>query len=277
MTEHKQKSVLSTAVAAGLARIVMDTASFPLDTLKTRLQAHYGRKDTLRQASQRSLYAGLSSQAIMAFPLSFTYFFAYENLKRRMSLKLPGSDPTPMVHLWSGVGAEVCTSVIRTPLETIKQQMQIGLDPSMRATCRSIFALRSASGFYQGYFSVLLKEIPYSAIQMPIYEMLKKLTRSARRPGVAEEPLSILENARNGMASGSLAAIVTHPMDVVKTKLMINREKEVMSYWQCVQRIYRADGFLGFYKGGLIRVANIAMLSVIFFSCYERILTRIDL
>ena len=68
---------------------------------------------------------------------------------------------------------------------------------------------------------------------------------------------------------------MTTPIDVIKTKLMTSRSDDVRTIRQCVNKIILTDGPLGFYKGGLLRVANISFLSVIFFSVYEFFSNRI--
>ena len=207
MTEHKQKSVLSSALAGGLAGISVDIVSFPIDTIKTRLQASYGSKETIRETIQKkSLYAGLSSNMIVSFPSAFCYFFGYEHTKRQLSKQFPGLSVT-LVHMLGGMGAEILANTVRTPFEIVKQQMQMGLDHSLRSTFRSINAARGFRGFYAGFSSMIFREIPFSCIQMPIYEKMKSYTRRRRAALQLPQDFSYLENARNGIAAGSVGTL----------------------------------------------------------------------
>ena len=59
-------------------------------------------------------------------------------------------------------------------------------------------------GFYSGFLSLLLREIPYTAIQMPIYEALKKATTARTDKKPAE--FSVSENWVNGAIAGAICS-----------------------------------------------------------------------
>ena len=79
-------------------------------------------------------------------------------------------------------------------------------------------------GLYQGYMSFILREIPFSSIQFPFYEILKitqikLLSYKTSRPQ-SEVVLPSYVNALNGALAGSFAGFTVTPFDVLKTKLM---------------------------------------------------------
>lgn len=56
----------------------------------------------------------------------------------------------------------------------MKQRMQAGQSASVSATLQSIFKHENGlRGLYGGYGITLLREIPFSFIQFPLYEFLK--------------------------------------------------------------------------------------------------------
>lgn len=61
-------------------------------------------------------------------------------------------------------------------------------------------------GFYAGVDSLVLREIPFSAIQFPIYEFLKKNAYEQNNGG----DLTFLQNARNGATAGAIGIIDLH-------------------------------------------------------------------
>lgn len=97
--------------------------------------------------------------------------------------------------------------LLRTPFEVVKQQMQLGLDHRLRDAFANIYKLRGFRGFYAGYSSLLLREIPYSAIQMPTYEWMKRFTK--RHKSDNSKGFTWWENARNGIVAGSTGSRVT--------------------------------------------------------------------
>lgn len=94
----------------------------------------------------------------------------------------------------------------------MKQQMQIGLNHTTRDTFQHIyktFGIRGFQsyysffrvlGFYAGIDSLVLREIPFSAIEFPLYEYMKKLSYEENKG----EDLTPFQNARNGAVAGSI-------------------------------------------------------------------------
>ena len=134
--------------------------------------------------------------------------------------------------------------LVRVPTENVKQKMQAGLHNSASATVTSILKTRGPLGFYSGYLTTVMREIPFSFIQFPIYEALKAKWAS-RRGGRLES----YEAAACGSVSGAIAAGVTTPIDVVKTRIMLGKARYIFS------RLVNAPGELHcWYSSSLLRL-----------------------
>lgn len=72
-------------------------------------------------------------------------------------------------------------------------------------------------GFYTGYMTTVAREIPFSFIQFPMWERMKK--EWAIHQGT---PLAAWQGALCGSISGAISAAATTPLDVCKTRLMID-------------------------------------------------------
>lgn len=105
-----------------------------------------------------------------------------------------------MVNLLGGCGAEICANTVRTPFEVAKQQMQVGHHNRLLAALSSLYNTRGVRGLYQGFSSLILREIPFSAIQMPIYEAMKR--RTYRNTG-KKDNFTFGEKALHGIVAGS--------------------------------------------------------------------------
>ncbi len=55
----------------------------------------------------------------------------------------------------------------------MKQRMQAGLHKTLPEAIQTAYKLGGLSGFYVGYGATLMREIPFSLIQFPIYEAMK--------------------------------------------------------------------------------------------------------
>lgn len=70
----------------------------------------------------------------------------------------------------------------------------------------------------------MLRDIPFSAIQFPLYELFKmtQIKLVAARTGQSESTVQLpgTLNALNGATAGASAGLLTTPFDVLKTRLM---------------------------------------------------------
>ena len=114
---------------------------------------------------------------------------------------------------------------------------------------------------------MILRDIPYSAIKMPIYETLKN--RSIRLRGGMEN-LSTADQLLNGFIAGAIASFLTTPIDVIKTFKMTDRSTATnISFSQTFKAIYKDAGFAGFFKAWHIRSVNVGISGAFFFWGYE--------
>ena len=79
-------------------------------------------------------------------------------------------------------------------------------------------------GFYAGFGPFVLRDIPFSAIQFPLYELLKMTSISllARKSGVSETEYKLpgVVSSINGSIAGATSGLLTTPLDVLKTRRM---------------------------------------------------------
>lgn len=108
-------------------------------------------------------------------------------------------------------------------------------------TIRSILHEAGAAGLYRGFSTTLLREIPFSALQFPMYERIKlSLARMRDR-----KECNSFEAACAGSFSGAVSAAITTPLDVAKTRLMLGRDLQGVEYrgtMDTLIRLYREGG-----------------------------------
>ena len=161
-------------IAGGWTGLLTDLLCYPLETFKTRSQIMTNLKIS---RSLSGIYNGLTAQLLIAFPSTATYFMFYEATKYHLDYST--SDKyKPNLAVKSFFGAilgEIAAGVVANPFEIIKQKMQIGQYSRIIDCMRSIRRKRGLRGFYQGLLSLLGREIPFSCLQMPIYEVISGL------------------------------------------------------------------------------------------------------
>lgn len=256
--EHLSAVFLRSLLAGGMAGCSVDLVLFPLDSLKTRLQA-FKSGQTL---SFKNPYSGLASTMLASFPCAATFWATYMTAKRTFRSALPDLHPAA-IHLLSAACGSTATSLVRTPFEVVKQQMQLGLYTSNTKTLKGIIAHNGALGLFAGFGSLVMREIPFDAIQFLTYERLKYADYGGGERGVAA-------SLANGAMAGGLAAFVTTPIDVVKTRLMTQRkDSRYTGVWQAIGLIYKQEGLAGLWSGWKIRLLYITTGGMLFFGTFE--------
>lgn len=72
------------------------------------------------------------------------------------------------------------------PTENVKQKMQAGMHGTVAATMDSIVKTSGYGGFYTGFVTTVLREVPFALIQFPLYEQLKVMPPARERRYLTE-------------------------------------------------------------------------------------------
>jgi len=265
--DHERVSPFRVAlVAGGVAGTSVDMALFPLDTLKTRMQAPHG---FYRSGGFRGVYNGLFAAAAGSAPGAAIFFSTYETVKEDLTERF---DPIyhPACYMAASSCGEVAACWIRVPTENIKQKMQAGMYKNTGDCLRGIArAGRGYKGFYKGYVATVSREIPFSFIQFPIYETSKK--QWSRWQG---RDVSPIQSALCGSIGGGISAAFTTPLDVVKTRMMLGADCSGTHYrgmLDTVHRIHAEGGMKKFFSGVVPRTLWIGLGGCVFFGSYESV------
>ncbi|KAG0605691.1 hypothetical protein M758_9G080500 [Ceratodon purpureus] len=250
------------AVSGATAGVVVEAALYPIDTIKTRLQAaHLGSSQSLF----KGLYSGLAGNLLGVLPASAVFVGVYEPVKRKMLSVFP-EQLSSLAHLTAGICGATISSLIRVPTEVVKQRMQTGQFVSAQAAVRQIVAKEGIRGLYAGFGSFLLRDIPFDAFQFCIYEQLK----IGYGKHVGRE-LNDPEAAFMGLIAGAITGAVTTPLDVIKTRLMIQgTNAQYKGIHDCVMKIVKEEGAGTLFQGLGPRILWIGLGGSIFFSALEK-------
>ncbi|KAK3314893.1 mitochondrial carrier domain-containing protein [Apodospora peruviana] len=275
-----------TALLAGaLAGTTVDLSLFPLDTLKTRLQSSAG---FFASGGFRGIYRGVGSAVVGSAPGASFFFVTYEATK---SLLLSSSDvkSSGWHHMAAASLGEIAACAIRVPTEVVKQRAQAGQHGgSSLQSLVAILSQRPAIGLtgvwrelYRGWGITVMREVPFTVLQFPLWEALKAWGRERKiRTGrglFGDIPLgggkgkevSAAESALYGSFSGAVAAGVTTPLDVLKTRVMLSTQREHQGIGHIIRTIYQENGIRPFFAGIGPRVMWISAGGAIFLGSYQ--------
>ncbi|KAJ9146081.1 hypothetical protein P3X46_028392 [Hevea brasiliensis] len=248
-------------VAGSTAGVVAEAALYPLDTIKTRLQAaHDGGKIMFK-----GLYSGLAGNLAGAFPASAVFFGVYEPVKQKLLKTLP-ENLSAFAHLSAGAIGGAISSLVRVPTEVVKQRMQTGQFTSAPNAVHVIVAKEGFKGLYAGYGSFLLRDLPFDAIQFCLYEQLLMGYKLVARRDLKDHEIAII-----GAFAGAITGALTNPLDVVKTRLMVQGPaNQYKGIFDCARTITKEEGVHALLKGIGPRVLWVGVGGAIFFGVLEK-------
>nr|XP_014347511.1 PREDICTED: S-adenosylmethionine mitochondrial carrier protein isoform X3 [Latimeria chalumnae] len=236
MNQEKKMSVLmdgkefiASLLAGGVAGVSTDLVLFPLDTIKTRQQSPKG---FYKAGGFRGLYAGVCSVAVGSFPNAAAFFVTYEYVKFMLG-NTPSSSLSPVKHMVAASFGEM-----------------------------------GFGGLYRGYTSTVLREIPFSLVQFPLWEYLKVLW--SRKQGYVVDSW---QSAVCGGLAGGFAAAVTTPLDVAKTQIMLAKAGSTTAGGNVLvvlHKVWKAHGFSGLFAGVVPRIVWISLGGFIFLGAYDK-------
>ncbi|XP_048739783.1 mitochondrial S-adenosylmethionine carrier protein-like [Ostrea edulis] len=254
---------LVTALAGGCAGMSVDIALFPLDTVKTRLQSEAG---FIRAGGFRGIYSGLPSVVMGSFPTAGFFFCAYEGVKVLGDEYLQ-QVWDPVLHMTAASVGETTACLVRVPVEVVKQRAQ-ATQFSSSEILRETLRTEGMRGLYRGYMSTLIREIPFSFIQFPLWEFFKKTWSSHQ-----DHPVDPWQSSICGATAGCIAAGATTPLDVAKTRIMLAETGSALSSGSimfALKSVYRENGMNGLFAGVVPRMLWITIGGAIFLGVYDK-------
>lgn len=175
-----------------------------------------------------------------------------------------------LVHMLAASMGEVAACAVRVPTEVVKQRAQASQHPSSFASLLHILNQRHAHGsfhvwreLYRGWSITIMREVPFTVIQFPLWEALKRW----RCHSTGKSQVSGLEGGLLGSAAGAVAAGITTPLDVLKTRMMLAQERLPM--FTMLSSILRESGPRAFFAGIGPRVGWISAGGAIFLGSYQ--------
>jgi len=214
----------------------------------------------------KGFYCGFMFSALVQIPSNVLYICAYQYTKE----KLDGnfglgkiSDGSPMAPLLAATFSELVSAIFDVPHDVIVQRVQVQhaklpFTRSWRVPSRGVAVFQEvvrtvgSKGLYTGIRAHLLTFLPWSATWWTSYEMGKVVfARMAR-------PLNVSDTAVHmaaGVVAGLLAATVSNPIDVIKTRLQTDPSLQGQALVKVARDMLRREGGQALFKGLAVAIA----------------------
>lgn len=244
------------AVAGG-CRALSRGLTFPFDTLKTLEQVSTSTSDImendlkadkmdnmamLRKMVSKDYFRGVIPAVASAVPANAVFFVVYNYLQTIAAsecvLQFLSVEDTSFYQrtsilfverlIFSAV-ATLPQNAIKIPAELIKQRAQVQPNENIFYLIEQATTTKKGiMGLYQGGGAQLIREIPYNAIQMATFQLFKEtlLKDTHNFDGSLLGLSPAITSAVLGLFAAAIAALLTQPADVIKTRLMTKIENE---------------------------------------------------
>lgn len=268
-------SPLRAGFSGAIAGIGTEVIFYGLDSYKVMKQAG-------EPLQMSRLFRGALPIAMLGSGPSFgVFFFGYGYLRdHSQQLLAPYNVPASIPVLVASLISAVPSSLVAVPADVLKKRLILTTEgnKSLFATAKSIVAKDGIAGLFVGWNANLLKDIPFAAIKMSLYEGIARMyldmvyVQTSKRPewkdqALNSDMLSQQDAAVVGFLSGAVTAVLTNPLDCVNTR-MKSGELSQMSLLQAHKHIVKQDGVKALFRGIIPRITIIGLGSTVFWWLY---------
>lgn len=302
-------------VEGGIASIVAGCSTHPLDLIKVRMQLQgeaAAPPPTLRpalafhptagahtislpspprvgpisvgvrivqQEGVAALYSGVSATVLRQTLYSTTRMGLYDILKQKWSDPRTGNIPLTQ-KITAGLIAGGIGAAVGNPADVAMVRMQADgrLPLAQRRNYKSVVEAiqrmckdEGVTSLWRGSSLTVNRAMLVTASQLASYDQIKEVILEK---GVMKDGLGTHVTA--SFAAGFVAAVVTNPVDVIKTRVMNMKVQpgEVPPYngaLDCALKTVRAEGPMALYKGFIPTISRQGPFTVVLFVTLEQV------
>ncbi|MGK3741007.1 MAG: solute carrier family 25 iron transporter 28/37 [Bacillariaceae sp.] len=255
--------------------------------------------------SMTRLWRGVQTILIGCIPAHALYFSTYEIVKSS-TLDAKGN-VTGYGSALAGGAAVIAHDIVLGPLDTVKQRLQLGHYRSFSHALTTMIKNEGPISLVRSFPITLATNIPYGMIMVGTNEFLKKQWTSNADSNGSNNELTLGVTLGASSFAGLVAAATTTPLDRIKTYLQTQQltpscllsqqgintspdicplqqqanaagnaaagnsnNKPLVANWkQAAIRIYRTEGYTGFFRGVTPRILSHTPAVAISWTTYE--------
>jgi Mitochondrial carrier protein len=268
------------ALAGSITTFFSDMIMHPMDSIKTIQQSDVDLSFLAATtylwdlAGIAGFFHGFLTYAVSDAVSGALKFTVWEVWKQKTAgLMKNASQPVPVLTLFAGAAlAFVACYFTLVPGELLKQQLQMSYYESLPEAIAGIYQHSGLAGFYTGYEAVLYRDVPYTMLELGLYEVFKKFSISQQQSTKDDNDSSSALDVDEIVAAavtGAITAVLTTPVDSIKTLLMIDPKFQDASFAECFITTVQDHGPLAVFAGVVARVAWIVPFTAIYLPTYD--------
>mmetsp|Transcript_8082 Transcript_8082/g.13012 ORF Transcript_8082/g.13012 Transcript_8082/m.13012 type:complete len:343 (-) Transcript_8082:593-1621(-) len=277
---------LAQSVAGAMSGAVSRISVAPFDVIKIRMQLQRnvstdkayrglvgGIKRIACEEGMRGLFKGTTPGVALWMVYSAVQFPVYSRVFKWADEKFESPFSSYLV---AGAWAAFVATAVSYPLDLIRTQFVFQDTPkstTLACVFRGTLKMEGIVGFYRGFVPTTLHVVPNVALSFACYGSLKNLYRD-----VVSQELGKLDLAFIGAFSGGASKLMIYPLDTIKKRFQVNtyvysKHEGYNGMIDCVWRMFREEGLVGFYKGSVATVVKSSVSVAVTFVSYEYFLS----
>ncbi|XP_062205907.1 uncharacterized protein LOC133907828 [Phragmites australis] len=284
MLDKSRFFLLGAALFSGVS-----AALYPAVVLKTHLQVtpppqaavSAAAAAILRRDGPRGFYRGFGASLAGTVPARALYMAALEATKSAVAsaaLRLGVAEPaaTAAASAAGGVSAAVAAQVVWTPVDVVSQRLMVQTATASRYrggtdAFRKILLADGVRGLYRGFGVSVLTYAPSSAAWWASYATAQRLLwRTVGSAHHESRGAAMAVQGASAAAAGGAAALVTMPLDTVKTRLQVmDAGARAPSLAAAARALVREGGWASCYRGLGPRWASMSLSAATMVTAYE--------
>lgn len=246
----------------------------------------------MRQEGVWSLWKGLNATVVRVFFGAGLYFVSLHALNDALGSSKSGSGFKSFI---AGAVARSFSAAVLSPVAVVKTRLEWaakGTTPYKGTlhALRSIAATEGLASLYSGLLPTILRDAPFSGLYFAFFTSLRSAWTEARGTGGSSRVGDItagpdgkkhyppVMNFTCGFLAGVGATLLTHPADVIKTRLQIRDAKgrfvDGAVLLTEVRALLAQQGAKGFFVGLEARVGKRAGQTALTWTLFEELLSR---
>ncbi|OPJ82160.1 brain mitochondrial carrier protein 1 isoform B [Patagioenas fasciata monilis] len=285
-------------VYGGLASMVAEFGTFPVDLTKTRLQVQGQSADArfrevryrgmfhalfriCREEGGRALYSGIAPALLRQASYGTIKIGIYQSLKGLFVDRM--EDETLLINVICGVVSGVISSAIANPTDVLKIRMQaqgslfqggmigsfIDIYQQEDVCCRQDAVQRQIRP--EGVLPTAQRAAIVVGVELPVYDITKKHLILSGLMGD-----TIFAHFVSSFTCGLAGAIASNPVDVVRTRMMnqraiVGNTELYRGTLDGLVKTWKSEGFFALYKGFWPNWLRLGPWNIIFFITYEQL------
>lgn len=277
---------LACALGGALACGPTHSLVTPLDLVKCRNQVkpglYKGVFDGWRTIAKKeglgAIFTGVGPTAIGYSLQGVGKYGLYEVFKYKYA-NIVGEEAADkyrtLLYLGASASAEFIADIFLCPMEALKVRMQTSIPPYAKTTgegFKKLLAAEGAAGFYKGIVPLWCRQVPYTMVKFATFEktvelLYKNFMSKPKNEYSQMEQLGV--SFAGGYIAGIFCAVVSHPADVLVSKLNNLPEPAPGEPKTSALEVVKKLGMRGLWTGLGPRIVMIGTLTGLQWLCYD--------